>query len=65
MDTWTKQMGYPVMNLSVSETTTKLTQQRFLLDPNADADVPPSPFASVINKVDVHVLAFVFCMSAN
>uniref|UniRef100_A0A3Q3XEG3 Aminopeptidase n=1 Tax=Mola mola TaxID=94237 RepID=A0A3Q3XEG3_MOLML len=44
MDTWTKQMGYPVLNLSVSETNTKLTQKRFLLDPKADANEPPSPF---------------------
>uniref|UniRef100_A0A3Q3MWI2 Aminopeptidase n=1 Tax=Mastacembelus armatus TaxID=205130 RepID=A0A3Q3MWI2_9TELE len=44
MDTWTKQMGYPVLDLSVSETDFKLSQKRFLLDPKADADQPPSPF---------------------
>lgn len=65
MDTWTKQMGYPVLDLSVSETNTKLTQKRFLLDPKADFNEPPSPFGSVINKVDGHVLACVFCMSVN
>ncbi|XP_036927026.1 glutamyl aminopeptidase [Acanthopagrus latus] len=43
MDTWTKQMGYPVLDLSVSETKAKLNQTRFLLDPNADASQPPSP----------------------
>lgn len=43
MDTWTKQMGYPVVMLSVSETEASLTQTRFLLDPNADANTPPSP----------------------
>lgn len=43
MDTWTKQMGYPVLNLSVSETDAKLRQKRFLLDPEADASQPPSP----------------------
>uniref|UniRef100_A0A3Q0T2E5 Aminopeptidase n=1 Tax=Amphilophus citrinellus TaxID=61819 RepID=A0A3Q0T2E5_AMPCI len=42
MDTWTKQMGYPVLDLSVSETNAKLSQKRFLLDPKADASQPPS-----------------------
>ena len=50
MDTWTKQMGYPVLDLSVSETKAKLNQTRFLLDPNADASQPPSPLGSVIQK---------------
>ncbi|XP_071400081.1 glutamyl aminopeptidase [Centroberyx affinis] len=45
MDTWTKQMGYPVLNLSVSETGAKLKQERFLLDPNADASQPPTPLS--------------------
>ncbi|XP_058472021.1 glutamyl aminopeptidase [Solea solea] len=43
MDTWTKQMGYPVLDVSVSETDAKLTQSRFLLDPKANASMPPSP----------------------
>ncbi|XP_056248698.1 glutamyl aminopeptidase [Seriola aureovittata] len=43
MDTWTNQMGYPVLDLSVSETNAKLRQKRFLLDPQADANLPPSP----------------------
>ncbi|XP_071327168.1 glutamyl aminopeptidase [Trachinotus anak] len=42
MDTWTNQMGYPVLDLSVSETNTKLSQKRFLLDPRADPSQPPS-----------------------
>ncbi|XP_028251383.1 glutamyl aminopeptidase isoform X2 [Parambassis ranga] len=42
MDTWTKQMGYPVLDLSVSETNAFLTQKRFLLDPKADPSHPPS-----------------------
>ncbi|CAJ1074218.1 glutamyl aminopeptidase [Xyrichtys novacula] len=44
MDTWTKQMGYPVLDLFVSDTGAKLTQRRFLLDPKANATEPPSPF---------------------
>nr|XP_020496909.1 glutamyl aminopeptidase [Labrus bergylta] len=44
MDTWTKQMGYPVLHLIVSETNAILTQKRFLLDPKANATQPPSPF---------------------
>ncbi|XP_047467541.1 glutamyl aminopeptidase [Mugil cephalus] len=43
MDTWTKQMGYPVLHLSVSETNAKLSQKRFLLDPKADITQPPTP----------------------
>lgn len=43
MDTWTKQMGYPVLDLSVSEVNAKLSQKRFLLDPKADSSQPPSP----------------------
>lgn len=44
MDTWTKQMGYPVLTLDSSGTNARLTQQRFLLDPNANASEPVSPF---------------------
>ncbi|XP_067278034.1 glutamyl aminopeptidase [Pseudorasbora parva] len=40
MDTWTKQMGYPVLNLTNTDAEAKLTQNRFLLDPNADPSQP-------------------------
>ncbi|KAK3554440.1 hypothetical protein QTP70_023025 [Hemibagrus guttatus] len=43
MDTWTKQMGYPVLSLTNTDTEAKLTQKRFLLDPNADPTQPSSP----------------------
>ncbi|XP_017320538.2 glutamyl aminopeptidase [Ictalurus punctatus] len=43
MDTWTKQMGYPVLSLNDINTDAKLTQKRFLLDPNADPTQPSSP----------------------
>ncbi|XP_062253264.1 glutamyl aminopeptidase [Platichthys flesus] len=43
MDTWTNQMGYPVLDLTVTEANTKLSQKRFLLDPKADPSQPPSP----------------------
>uniref|UniRef100_A0A8V0XA92 Aminopeptidase n=1 Tax=Gallus gallus TaxID=9031 RepID=A0A8V0XA92_CHICK len=39
MDTWTRQMGYPVLEMGSNSV---LTQKRFLLDPNADASDPPS-----------------------
>ncbi|XP_041710895.2 glutamyl aminopeptidase-like isoform X1 [Coregonus clupeaformis] len=45
MDTWTKQMGYPVLDLSTAGAQTKLTQRRFLLDPNANTTQPPSPLS--------------------
>ncbi|KAI1887340.1 hypothetical protein AGOR_G00189300 [Albula goreensis] len=44
MDTWTKQMGYPVLSLTIAGQNAKLTQKRFLLDPKADPAQPPSPF---------------------
>ncbi|OCT99863.1 glutamyl aminopeptidase [Xenopus laevis] len=41
MDTWTRQMGYPVLNV---ESTNIVKQTRFLLDPSANALEPPSKF---------------------
>lgn len=55
MDTWTRQMGYPVLDLSVSETDAKLTQKRFLLDPKADPNEPSSPLGSVVHNIPLHV----------
>lgn len=55
MDTWTKQMGYPVLDLSVSETNAKLTQERFLLDPKANPSEPSSPLGSVVHSTHLHV----------
>ncbi|XP_067241856.1 glutamyl aminopeptidase [Chanodichthys erythropterus] len=43
MDTWTKQMGYPLLQLTNTDTEAKLTQKRFLLDPNADPSQPTTP----------------------
>ncbi|KAK2852812.1 hypothetical protein Q7C36_008013 [Tachysurus vachellii] len=43
MDTWTKQMGYPVLSLTNTDTEANLNQKRFLLDPNADPTQPSSP----------------------
>ncbi|NXL48922.1 AMPE aminopeptidase, partial [Podilymbus podiceps] len=39
MDTWTRQMGYPVLEMGRNSV---FTQKRFLLDPNANASHPPS-----------------------
>lgn len=50
MDTWTKQMGYPVLNLSISETSANLSQKHFLLDPGADTRNLTSPFGLVRQK---------------
>lgn len=35
MDTWTKQMGYPLLTVTKVGSEYKITQSRFLLDPNA------------------------------
>ncbi|XP_041036385.1 glutamyl aminopeptidase [Carcharodon carcharias] len=40
MDTWTQQMGFPVLNV---ESMKILTQKRFLLDSDVNATQPPSP----------------------
>ncbi|CAK8674728.1 unnamed protein product [Clavelina lepadiformis] len=50
MNTWILQMGYPVVNMkreSTTSTNVKLTQERFLLDPNAKLDEPTSPYSYV------------------
>ncbi|XP_064416907.1 glutamyl aminopeptidase isoform X1 [Latimeria chalumnae] len=39
MDTWTRQMGFPVLHAKLQN---QLTQQRFLLDPKANPAEPPS-----------------------
>ncbi|XP_060067108.1 endoplasmic reticulum aminopeptidase 1-like [Ylistrum balloti] len=41
MDTWTKQMGYPVVTMNRSEEFVQVTQERFLLGPEKG---PPSKF---------------------
>jgi len=44
MDTWTRQMGYPVLNIEkISNTKLRITQERFLKDRNAK-DTTKSPF---------------------
>ncbi|XP_041118439.1 glutamyl aminopeptidase-like [Polyodon spathula] len=39
LDTWTKQMGFPLLNVTESYS---MTQKRFLLDPKADITQPPT-----------------------
>nr|XP_005019903.3 glutamyl aminopeptidase [Anas platyrhynchos] len=39
MDTWTRQMGYPVLEMGNNSV---FSQKRFLLDPSADPSSPPS-----------------------
>ncbi|XP_053559514.1 glutamyl aminopeptidase [Bombina bombina] len=41
MDTWLRQMGFPVLNVESHNT---VKQERFLLDPKANAQEPPSEF---------------------
>uniref|UniRef100_G1KK98 Aminopeptidase n=1 Tax=Anolis carolinensis TaxID=28377 RepID=G1KK98_ANOCA len=41
MDTWTRQMGYPLLSMHSNLT---VTQKRFLLDPKADPSQPSSDF---------------------
>uniref|UniRef100_A0A8D1QZU2 Aminopeptidase n=1 Tax=Sus scrofa TaxID=9823 RepID=A0A8D1QZU2_PIG len=46
MDTWTNQMGYPVLNV---EDMRIISQKRFLLDPNANSSEPHSVFGYTWN----------------
>ncbi|XP_053107584.1 glutamyl aminopeptidase isoform X2 [Hemicordylus capensis] len=46
MDTWTRQMGYPVLDVHSDLT---ITQKRFLLDPKADPTQPSSNFSYTWN----------------
>nr|XP_031842296.1 glutamyl aminopeptidase-like [Nomia melanderi]XP_031842297.1 glutamyl aminopeptidase-like [Nomia melanderi]XP_031842298.1 glutamyl aminopeptidase-like [Nomia melanderi]XP_031842299.1 glutamyl aminopeptidase-like [Nomia melanderi] len=44
MDTWTRQMGFPVVNVKKSENKYILTQKRFLADPDAEFDSSDSEY---------------------
>lgn len=46
METWTLQMGYPMISVVVNKEnkTLKFTQRRFLSDPEAQYDESSSPF---------------------
>uniref|UniRef100_A0A8C8RPW2 Aminopeptidase n=1 Tax=Pelusios castaneus TaxID=367368 RepID=A0A8C8RPW2_9SAUR len=46
MDTWTRQMGYPVLSV---DTNMKVIQKRFLLDPSANLSEPTSPLGYTWN----------------
>ena len=50
MDTWTKQMGYPVVHITISSdgNTLSYKQQRFLQNPlPSGGEVAPSPYKLV------------------
>lgn len=44
MDTWTRQEGFPVINVQKSENTFVLTQKRFLEDPDAISNPSKSDY---------------------
>lgn len=44
MDTWTRQMGFPVVDVARSKNTFTLTQKRFLSNPEAKFDPSESDF---------------------
>lgn len=46
MDTWTRQMGYPVLQVKIDKEKNQMniTQERFLSDPNAVYDKNSSPY---------------------
>ena len=54
MDTWTRQMGFPVVTVEqVKEGVFRLRQSRFLLDPSKQGQGDPSPLGSY--KWDIFV----------
>ncbi|XP_070159038.1 aminopeptidase A isoform X2 [Polyergus mexicanus] len=60
MDTWTRQEGYPVINVQKSGNKFILYQKRFLIDPNATSDPSKSyykyrwtvPITYITNRID-------------
>ena len=52
MDTWTRQMGFPYINITMATTGTKTivvaTQRRFLADKATEFDPTESPFRYVV-----------------
>ena len=44
MDTWTRQMGFPVVNVTRNKSTVMLTQKRFLINPDAEYDPEESEY---------------------
>lgn len=52
MGTWTRQMGYPLVNVERSRNTLTITQQRFLVDRNASFNEDESIFRY---KWDIHL----------
>lgn len=44
MDTWTRQKGFPVVNVQKSDNKYILTQKRFLADPDAQFDSSDSEY---------------------
>lgn len=44
MDTWTRQAGFPVVSAVRNGTKLKLSQHRFLADPNAQYSPDSSPY---------------------
>ena len=44
MDTWTRQMGLPVVVVTIRGRDVGLEQERFLLDPKANKTQPPSSY---------------------
>lgn len=44
MDTWTTQMGYPVVTVSENANSFILKQKRFLTDPDTASDSPSSNY---------------------
>lgn len=48
MDTFTIQMGYPILTVTVDGDTYTLSQKRFLKDPNATYDSTESTYGYVV-----------------
>lgn len=58
MDTFTIQMGYPILSVTVSGNTYTLTQKRFLKDPNASYNTSESKYGYVYISIIYSMLNF-------
>lgn len=58
MNTWTLQMGFPVVNVSEESGNIVLKQQRFLSDPSANQSA--TKFTSKYGSVAAHFVAVLF-----
>lgn len=56
MDTWTKQMGFPLISVTLNDTSLTLIQKRFLIDPAAEYDKTESPYKYDLKVISISMI---------